>query len=214
MARANIHSKILTKAATEILKPLGMFQKGRSRVWIDDQGWWIGFVEFQPSSWSKGSYLNVGVNWLWDEKDYFAHNVGNRVAGFVGCVDDVQFTEEASRLARLASEQILDYRERFRVIRDARNYLVEHADGPALWNPLYAGIACGCVGETEMALTFFKQIRQHIPEYAWEESVRQRAGVLEDLLADREAFNVEIEKTILRARHLLKLPKREFVRLT
>jgi hypothetical protein len=65
-----------------------------------------------------------------------------------------------------------------------------------------------------MALRFFEHIRQRTPEHAWEETVKARARVLEDLLADREAFNVEIEKTILRARHLLKLPKREFVRLT
>jgi hypothetical protein len=214
MARADAHSKILAKAGIEILKPLGLFQKGRSRVWIDDQGWWIGLVEFQPSSWSKGSYLNVGVSWLWYEKDYFAHDVGDRAAAFVGYVDDVQFADEASRLARLASEKILDYRKRFRVIGDARNYLVEHANAPALWNSLYAGIACGCVGDTEMALRFFEQIRQHTPQHAWEEIVRARAGVLEGIVADREAFSVEIEKTILRARQLLKVSKREFVKLT
>src|SRR5256885_11111558 len=62
MAEADPHSKLITAAAREILRPLGLFQKGRSRVWLDDQGWWLGVVEFQPSDWSKGSYLNVGAN--------------------------------------------------------------------------------------------------------------------------------------------------------
>ncbi len=50
----NVHSKLLAKAGTEILKPLGLFQKGRSRAWIDDHGWWLGLVEFQPFFLVKG----------------------------------------------------------------------------------------------------------------------------------------------------------------
>jgi hypothetical protein len=63
------HTKLLIAAARDVLRPIGLTQKGRLRTWLDDLGWWLGVVEFQSSSWSRGSYLNVGVNWLWNPKD-------------------------------------------------------------------------------------------------------------------------------------------------
>jgi hypothetical protein len=68
---AGPHARIITLAARTALRPLGLRQKGRSRLWIDDHGWWLVNVEFQPSSWRKGSYLNVGEQHLWCERDYF-----------------------------------------------------------------------------------------------------------------------------------------------
>lgn len=57
------HNKILNAAAREVLRPLGFRQRGRSRMWFEDRGWWLVLVEFQPSQWSRGSYLNVGPMW-------------------------------------------------------------------------------------------------------------------------------------------------------
>jgi hypothetical protein len=65
VSTGQVHSKLLTIAATEELGDLEMRRKGRSRKWPDDHGWWLGVVEFQPSSYSRGTYLNVGVHWLW-----------------------------------------------------------------------------------------------------------------------------------------------------
>jgi hypothetical protein len=44
-----------------VLTPLGLTQRGRSRLWLDDHGWWLIVVEFQPSAWSRGSHLNVSA---------------------------------------------------------------------------------------------------------------------------------------------------------
>lgn len=57
-------NSILNTGAREILRPMGRVRKGRSRTWWDDHGWWLINVEFQPSGFSKGSYLNVGICWL------------------------------------------------------------------------------------------------------------------------------------------------------
>jgi hypothetical protein len=214
MVKADNHSRILAKAASELFKPLGVYQKGRSRSWIDDQGWWIGHVEFQPSSWSKGTYLNVGVMWLWYEKDYFSFDVGNRVAQFVSYTDDEQFAKEASRLVQLASEKILEYRKMFREVGDAKKYLIEHANTANLWNSLYAAIVCGCAGDANRARGFFEHLQQCKAEYQWQEALKERAEYLVGLVDDHDIFKAHIEKTILRARQLLKLPLREFVSLT
>ena len=68
------HSKIITKAAKSILQPMGLFQKGKSRVWIDDNDWFFTVVEFQPSGFTKGSHLNVAVDFLWHKTDHLAYH--------------------------------------------------------------------------------------------------------------------------------------------
>jgi hypothetical protein len=128
MSSSMDHSKIIAQVAKETLTPLGIFQEGRSRTWIDDRGWWIVVIEFQPSGSSKGSYLNVGAMWLWREKDYFTFDVGvgdtgGRVAKFVEYVDEEQFRPEIVRLASAAKAEALKLRSKFASIRDAARYL-------------------------------------------------------------------------------------------
>jgi len=65
------HNQLITRAARAELPPIGCIEKGRSRIWLDDQRWWVTVVEFQPSGRSKGSCLNVGACWLWHAKDHF-----------------------------------------------------------------------------------------------------------------------------------------------
>jgi hypothetical protein len=98
------HSTLITAAARDALRQLGLSRKGRSRTWLDDQGWWLGVVEFQPSSWSRGTYLNVGVNWLWNVKDYITFDVGGRVAfpqsqQFLELKSEEQFKDAVRELA-------------------------------------------------------------------------------------------------------------------
>jgi len=33
---ASVHSNMLTDAARHVLRPMGLVQKGRSRIWLDD----------------------------------------------------------------------------------------------------------------------------------------------------------------------------------
>ena len=70
-------------------------------------------VEFQPSSWSRGSYLNVGCMWLWQVKSYLSFDVGHRVESFVQFHNEEQFRGEAEKLVRTAAEEVTRYRERF-----------------------------------------------------------------------------------------------------
>jgi hypothetical protein len=52
--------RIISSAARDSLKPLGLAQRGRSRLWIDDHGWWLGVVDFTPAR-IAGSGLVVGA---------------------------------------------------------------------------------------------------------------------------------------------------------
>src|SRR5690242_5082457 len=40
VARESEATKAVGRAAREVLRPLGLVQKGRSRTWLDDHGWW------------------------------------------------------------------------------------------------------------------------------------------------------------------------------
>jgi hypothetical protein len=100
------HSKILNTVARKVLNPVGVKQKGRSQIWLDDQGWWVTVIEFQSSSWSKGSYLNVGVNWQWYPIDYFSFDLGYREETYIEYKSDEQFEPEAHKLAQTALKKL------------------------------------------------------------------------------------------------------------
>jgi hypothetical protein len=107
--------KLIAKAAREILKPLGLFQVGTSRIWIDDNGYYFTVVEFQPSAWSKGAYLNVAISFLFDQGKGFdevlPYNIGGRVLSHVEYDDnDEKFYESMLKMAQHAKEKIETYR--------------------------------------------------------------------------------------------------------
>jgi hypothetical protein len=212
-SRSMAHSKIIAEAAKETLEALGIFQKGRSRSWIDDRGWWIINIEFQPSGSSKGSYLNVGAMWLWHEKDHFTFDFGNdvgcRIAGFVEYVNEKQFTPEATRLASLAKAETLRLRNKFVSIHDAARYLPAMArrdDSP--WTELAAAIALGYVGNTSRARRLFKSIERKKPVHQWEYQLQERARGFDEALDRPDDFQRYVKEAIWRTRKLLKLPER------
>lgn len=100
------HDKILTEAARRHLKPLGGIQKGRSRIWLVDCAWYVAVIEFQPSSWSKGAYLNVGAHFLWRPVDHITFDFGHRKEGYEEFLNEEQFSVAAERLAQRAAEEV------------------------------------------------------------------------------------------------------------
>jgi len=143
-----IHSALLTSAAKRILKPSGLFQKGRSRTWLGDQVWWMVVVEFQPSDWSQGSYLNVGCMWLWNAKQHISFDVGYRVNDFFAFENEKQFGPVADRLAVVALEKVGEYRKLFRSVREVSNYYFENAPN-GFWPCFDAAIAHSLAGQAE-----------------------------------------------------------------
>ena len=77
------HNKIINTVAKQYLVPEGLFRVGSSRTWIDDNGYFLTIVEFQSSGYAKGTYLNVGINFMWDKTKDLNENLdfdcGDRV---------------------------------------------------------------------------------------------------------------------------------------
>jgi hypothetical protein len=76
------YNKLLKNIAKERLKPHGIIQYGKSRTFLLDKTWYVIIIEFQPSSFSKGTYLNIDIDFNFYPRDYFAYTLGNRESKF------------------------------------------------------------------------------------------------------------------------------------
>ena len=133
MENKNIHSKIIKQVCKEILIPLGFFQKGTSRLYLDDNDYFFTVVEFQPSNWDRGTYLNIGLTFLWDYNQsdvlYFAFSrqIASRYGKFVEYKNETQFRNEIINLANIAKEEILFYRK-LRDVEFAKDWMISYIE--------------------------------------------------------------------------------------
>ena len=131
MEDKNIHSKIIKQLCKEILIPLGVFQKGTSRVYLDDNDYFFTVIEFQPSSWSRGTYLNIGITFLWEDNQSdvigfgFSRQIAGRYGKFVSYENETQFRNEVTKLVNIAKEEILFYRK-LRDIKYAKDWMIAY----------------------------------------------------------------------------------------
>jgi hypothetical protein len=203
----NPHDKLLANAAKQVLGPLGFRRKGRSRTWVEDHGWWLTVVEFQPSSWVKGSFLNVAAHWLWSANgyvtfDYSSSEYGIRVEPFIEYETDAQFRTEAMRLARSAAQEAGLLRQTLESVAAVANALVaqerklpDQAKGS--WSAYHAGIALGLSGKMADATAMFLSVND---ERVLPNAVRACAQ-----LDDHHQFWREIDQLVAAQRETLGL---------
>lgn len=200
------HSRILQIEAKSVLAPLGLIQKGRSRTWLDDRIWHLIVVEFQPSGFSGGAYLNVGAMWLWFEKDYISFDYGHRVAAFESA--DGVWQAKAQRLSELAAERVIELRRELPDIRAAARILRSRAKEDRGWPAFHAVVATGLAGDGESAGELVDAILSRPARYGWEHEMQGKLRELRSLIGDRAGFELRVIEEILRTRDRHKLPKR------
>lgn len=199
-APATDHNVAIRDAAREDLAPLGLVQKGRSRIWLDDHAWYLIQVEFQPSGFGKGSYLNVGAMWLWSPKDFLSFDHGDRVRHFEEANGD--FTAQARSLASTAASRVLELREE---VGSLESIAAVFADPDPGWPTLHAAIAAGLLGDVSVARRHFDAIVRLPVHYDWERDLVGQADSLLALLPDPSAFRDEVVTRIVTTRSLLRL---------
>lgn len=203
---ATDHNRLIRDAAKRHLTPLGVRQRGRSRTWIDDRGWWLITVEFQPSSWSRGTYLNVGATWLWYFKNYLSFDLGYRIEGFRDLTgEDAQ--SACDEVARRAAGEVEELRAR---IPDVEAVAREQKVAPAGdLCPLYhVAVAEALTGHLVDARQRFETLALPSAEdrnIAWIRELRARASFLLSLVGNASAFSEEIRSTIHQTRQALRL---------
>ena len=162
----NDHNRIIRNAAKAVLAAEGLFQMGRSRVWIEDNGWYLTVVEFQPSGWSKGSYLNVAICFLWDNKEYLSYDYPGasniQVGGFTSFEgNEDEFLQKIHAMAETALSKVKEYR-RLRDLECAKASIVRF-QGSHILHSLYAKLmVCGLCRDP-MARDYFDQLLEQIP---------------------------------------------------
>jgi hypothetical protein len=204
MAKVNEHGRIIAAAAKAALEPLGLRRKGQSRIWYSDQRSWVISPEFQPSGWSKGSYLNVRVKWLWSPGPGWSFSY--RPMDFVPFISAGQFTPLIEAMAARAAQEVEAMRNRFITFADVYRYLIAHAtlDGWPVYN---AAVAAALAGDEQTARRFFQQMKDwETYGYDWELRLKADSAALEALLFDPEKFRAKILSVIERKRALMKLP--------
>ncbi|MGW8365287.1 hypothetical protein ACWGK1_32645 [Streptomyces wedmorensis] len=188
--------RIITSAARESLKPLGLAQRGRSRLWIDDHGWWLGVVEFTPARIS-GSGLYVGAMWLWHDVGHLAFHVDAVRIGSELFRTEEQFTPLALELSRQAAANVTGLREKFPALSDVARYLTSRPVRRGyFWDSFDAGIAAALIGDPDMAHDHFERGLREDALAPWMFDAQEKARELRVIAADRDAVTAWVTRAV------------------
>jgi hypothetical protein len=203
------HNGELAVAAKSLLAPLGCVRKGRSRTWLDDHGWWVGVVEFQPSAWSKGSYLNVGVCYLWKPalaQSYLSFDSMFGTKPWRDAIEGESFTDKAMELASIARDSLTTLRETHRTIALAAGWLESQRIEGSHWQNYHLGVAFGLSGPVEIAQRHFRLAIDHSSEIEWVTALSRECAKYAVLVEERAVFRTAVLERIQATRAALKLP--------
>jgi hypothetical protein len=146
---SDVVSKIIAQAASSALLPLGLRRRGRSRIWIDDHGWWLINVDFQPSGFEKGCYLNVGHQHLWVRRNHLVFGDFERPLGGSSFVkfggDEREFALVVEKVAMVAANAVERRRAAHGEGDEALRRAMEGSDD------LDGGIAAALRGDSALA---------------------------------------------------------------
>lgn len=203
MAQQNEHGRLIAAAAKAALAPLGCKRKGQSRLWISDERYWLISVEFQPSAWSKGSYLNVRPQWLWLRLG--ANDSFPRPANYIEFENAEQFMPLIENMAAIAAETVLAFRARFRTLADVNRYFAERITGTG-WPVYRAAVTAGLVGNITTARQLFRRMEMLDAEnYEPWIKLKAECAELAALLDDPDRYRLAILDIITEGRQQWKL---------
>ena len=195
----------LERAARSILQPLGLRQIGRSRLWVADQRFWAIVIEFQPSGFSKGSYLNVGAMWLWHSKNHWSFDCGSRIEGFTSFRNASQFAPVAEKLATRAAEEVSVLRSKFVSLSEVARRIAPD-DRARGWPVYHAAVAAGLAGDVPASNQLFRRLIEEPTTSEWQVKLRSDSAALANLLHNAERFRGALLAIVQESRALHGLP--------
>ena len=199
------YQKIISETTREILRPAGLSQKGTSRFWYLDCGWYACFAEFQPFSGRQGTTLNFGLSWLWYPKEHWTFDVSNRVEGFYEYDEDESFRSAVLALSNQVVEYCTQTRSAINTPADAYAFVENHKKKTD-WHAFNLAVLAGLAGQTDTAQSLFDIAHAPQAKTAWEKERNKVIEVLKNKLTDSQAFELCINDRIVKARALLSLP--------
>lgn len=194
------HNKLINAAAKKALLPLGLRQQRKSRIWYDDRGWWAIVVEFQPSSWSRGSYLNVAVSWMLYEHDHWTFDIGGRMEGFQSAEEGHDFETAINLIAANAADAVLGYRERFLTLDQMYEHYRLTIERHGGWPDYHAGILAGLRNDWASAEQHFSYVLASPASTTWGRALQFRCQDLMRLMEQPKFFRDSVMGVVLRCR--------------
>lgn len=168
MDSAGNPSSVLAAAGRRHLGVMGLTQKGRSRLWFDDHGAWLINAEFQPSGFSEGSYLNVGVQWLWRpvEMRTFAFDKLATGKPWVSFSSVDEFIPKADDLALAAAGYVRDFRKQFPSLEAIADFFLS-LPRPTPTDRYFGAVALGVIGRRFDAAAWFDAFLSDQDDREW-----------------------------------------------
>ncbi|MBA5793436.1 hypothetical protein H1R17_09965 [Flavobacterium sp. xlx-214] len=208
------HKKIINKVAKKILSSHGITQKGQSRIWLDDNGWFVTVIEFQPFHGRQGTTLNIGVNFNWYEEEYFSFDIGYRqdidFVDYDGNED--MFSEEIEKLCHLALNKILEFREKFKNLDNAKLSILNNTfTSEEIWGSYHKGTICGLTNEYAKKNEYYQKILDNNETYEWLSELKSRVNLLENNISNHNDFSKKVIEIIKKTRTLKKLKEKEII---
>jgi hypothetical protein len=202
------HNRLLKKIAGERLLPHGFFQEGRSRTFLYDNGWWTIMVEFQPSSFSKGTYLNIGLDFNFYPRDFLAFTYGYREKRFESAENEEQFEKLIISCCEYAIKKVETLKNKFHSVHSATKAFKKESTGSAQ-NNFDLGILYGLGGKIARAKRYLLKIIQEKPEHEHEIDRQNYAYQAIEWLEDNALFQENVKQLIRKTREMKKLPVAE-----
>jgi hypothetical protein len=194
MAKQNEHGKLIAAAAKAALLPLGCRRKGQSRCWFSDERFWYIFIEFQPSAWSRGTYLNVSPIWFFLEP--WGGEAAHRLDNYIKFETVEQFAPLIEKAAQLVAAEVVALRAKFRTLMDIHRFFASNLS----WNGnLYrAAITSGLIGDLALARQLFARIMGLDPNKnsTLLKDRQAECAALATLLDDAQAYRSAIREKI------------------
>ena len=200
------HNKIIAEKAIQHLKPLGYKRIGKSRLWIKDKGWWAILVEFQPSQWSSGTYINVSASTLLYEYNAWQMHTSTRIQGFASANDDPDFQSKVDSMTKEAAECATEMEIN---CSDLSYFVKVFTDFPenrkSVWHYYYAGILNSILGNCSLAKQCYTYVAEREYEHLFEQAIKLSSAELEFLIEFPDQYKSAVLGIVLRARQVKNL---------
>jgi hypothetical protein len=208
MATTTDHNKLIKKIAKERFNALDIFQWKKSRTFLYDKWWYTIVIEFQPSSSSKGTYLNIGVDFNFYPRDSFAFQFGYREKPFESFVNEQQFSKYINKLCDIVIEKIKELDTQFADFKTGLKTLEKEKSNNS-WTLYVIGILYALEGNYSKSLEILKKISSEECLTNWQSDRKIIIDKIIFWIEDGSTSSTHLINLIEDTRKLKKLPTSE-----
>jgi hypothetical protein len=202
--------QMVVAAAQTALRPLGLRRHNRTRVWVEDRGWWLLLVALERTR-GGDTQLAVAAKFLWGPMPEFTYDLGGRVFwredtgdfatewpqdGHVWVqgirhIRDDQFATDLAQVTGIARQRAEQLRQEIGTPADVARVLAapqSRITATSWWHAFHTGAAAGMSGDAALARKHFDRIRPDRLAVAWESDLGRRAATLSALADEPPAL--------------------------